>query len=158
VSTVRVEKTIAAPIERVFELISDHAGYSRFPGIQHSELLREGDEERNGVGAVRRVHSRPLRFEEEVTRFERPSRMDYLIREVNAPIRHLGGSMVLEERGSGTHVVWTSSFEYTLRRGGGLLDAVAVPVVSRGFRRVLDEVERLAAVPTAPMAASNVPA
>lgn len=155
-STVRVEKTIAQPIERVFEVISDHAGYSRFPGIQHSELVGEGETERNGVGAVRRIHSRPLRFEEVVTAFERPARMDYLIREVNAPIKHLGGSMVLSEQGSGTRIVWTSSFQYTVRGVGGALGAVTVPVVRRAFRRVLDEVERLAAAPGVRMVTADI--
>lgn len=146
-STVHVEKTIAAPIDRVFELISDHAGYSRFPGIQGSELVREGDTERNGLGAVRRIKGRPLLFEERITVFERPTRMDYLITAVNAPMSHDGGSMVLSEVGEGTHVDWTSSWGYTLPVIGPALGAVLVPGVRRSFRRVLDEVERLALAP-----------
>ena len=143
-ATIRIEKTIPAPIERVFDVISDHAGYSRFPGIQSSELVREGETEPNGLGALRRIRSRPLTFEEEVTRFERPTRMDYLILDVNAPIRHEGGSMVLSEEGTGTRVVWTSTFEYTVPVIGGTLGAITVPYISRRFRRVLGEVERLA--------------
>ncbi len=144
-STVHVEKTIAAPIDRVFEVISDHAGYSRFPGIRSSELVREGEVERNGVGALRRIHSRPLLFVEEITGFERPTRLDYLIREVNAPLHHQGGSMVLSERGPDSHIVWTSTFDFTIpviRRPVGALAGV---FVSRAFGKVLDEVERLAA-------------
>jgi len=155
VATIRIEKTIPAPVERVFEVISDHAGYSRFPGIQSSELVREGETERNGLGALRRIRSRPLSFEEEVTRFERPTRMDYLILDVNAPISHDGGSMVLSDEGSGTRVIWTSTFEYTVPVMGGALGAVTVPYMSRGFRRVLDEVELLATVPEASVAAAK---
>jgi uncharacterized protein YndB with AHSA1/START domain len=155
VATIQVEKTIPAPIEAVFDVISDHAGYSRFPGIQSSELVKEGETERNGAGALRRIRSRPLLFEEEITRFERPARMDYLIRDVNAPIRHDGGSMALSEEGTGTRVVWTSTFEYTVPLIGAALGAVTAPYISRGFRRVLGEVERLAAVPEAKVAAPS---
>jgi uncharacterized protein YndB with AHSA1/START domain len=154
-ATIRIEKTIPAPIERVFDVISDHAGYSQFPGIHSSELVKEGETEQNGAGAVRRIHSRPLRFEEEITRFERPTRMDYLILDVNAPIRHEGGSMVLSEEGTGTRVVWTSTFEYTVPFIGSALGAVTVPYISRGFRRVLDEVELLAGAAEPAVAAAS---
>jgi uncharacterized protein YndB with AHSA1/START domain len=147
--TVNVETTIPAPIEAVFDLVTDHANYSRFRSIQHSELLRPGELEPNGVGALRRIHSRPLRFEEEITAFERPTRMDYLIRKVNAPLNHQGGSMVLEQRDGATHITWTSTFEFTPRVIGGLVTRVAAPLVSFSFRSVLRDVERLLADPGA---------
>jgi hypothetical protein len=53
--TLTVIRSIPAPPERVFDLISDHAGYVRFRGIRRSELLREGRPPPNGVGAIRRV-------------------------------------------------------------------------------------------------------
>jgi uncharacterized protein YndB with AHSA1/START domain len=143
--TVQVETTIPAPIERVFDLVTDHANYSQFRGIQHSELLRSGELEPNGVGALRRIHSRPLRFEEEITRFERPTRMDYLIRRVNASLNHQGGSMLLEQRDGATHITWTSTFEFKPRVIGGLLTSVAVPLVRFSFRSVLRDVGRLLA-------------
>ena len=152
-STIRVEKTLAAPIDRVFEVISDHAGYSRFPGIKASELISEGEEERNGVGALRRIHGGPLRFVEEVTRFERPTRMDYLIREVNAPMKHQGGSMVLAEQGANTQIVWTSTFDFTVPVIGHPMGALAAAFTSRGFRKVLDEVEKIAAAEPSRVAA-----
>jgi uncharacterized protein YndB with AHSA1/START domain len=145
--TTTVERTIPAPIDRVFDVISDHAGYSRFPGIQYSELVREGDSERNGVGAVRRIRSRPLRFEEKITLFERPTRMDYLITTVNAPMRHLGGSMKLTERDGGTHIEWSTTLEPTLPLVGAAFGAFTRRLILRGFGRVLEEVERLATAP-----------
>jgi uncharacterized protein YndB with AHSA1/START domain len=143
--TVRVEQTLRAPIDRVFDLISDHAGYSRFSGVQRSELLREGETERNGVGALRRAHSRPLWFEEEILVFERPTRMDYVIRRTNAPIHHQGASMLLEETGSDTRVVWTTMTEITTPVIGRAAGAAMAPVLRRRLRGVLTDVERLAA-------------
>ena len=50
-----LDKTLAAPIDDVFELLSDHAGYTRFRGFSNAELVRAGATERNGVGALRRL-------------------------------------------------------------------------------------------------------
>ena len=43
---------------------------------------RAGDPAPNGLGAVRWIWLGPLRFEEEITAFEPPRRLDYLIRDV----------------------------------------------------------------------------
>jgi uncharacterized protein YndB with AHSA1/START domain len=144
VATVRVERTLQAPVDRVFDLLTDHAGYSRFDSIQGSVLLRAGKSERNGVGALRWIYSRPFWFEEEVLAFERPRRMDYVIRRTNGPIRHEGGSIALEENGSGTQVVWTSTLEVTTPVLGRVVDSAAGAALGRGFDSVLDDVQRLA--------------
>src|SRR5919201_1060678 len=109
--TVRVERTINAPIERVFEALTDHANYDSFRVVRRSKLIREGEEDRNGVGAFRLVVIGPLRFGEEITAYDPPARMDYVIREINAPLEHEGGTIRCERAGRGTHVVWSSTFE-----------------------------------------------
>ena len=149
--TIHVEKIIAAPIEDVFGVISDHAGYSRFRNIQHSEVVREGTPAPNGLGALRQIHGWPMRFEEEITAFEPPTRMDYLIRDVNLPLVHEGGSILFSERPGGTYVDWTSTFELTTPVIGGLMTRIGVAVISRGFRRMLADTERL-------LSGSRVPA
>ena len=139
-----VERTLAAPIEDVFELLSDHRGYTRFRGFTLAELVREGESEPNGVGALRRLHTGGLRFDEEITAFERPTRMDYLIREINAPLQHEGASIRLTPADGETHVRWTSDSTMRIPLVGGLAAAAAAVAIKRGFRRVLDDVERLA--------------
>ncbi len=141
--TVRVEKTFAAPIDAVFDVISDHAGYARLRPVQRAWLLEEGADDPNGLGAVREIHVWPLRFVEEITRFERPTRMDYLIRAVNVPLAHDGGSMTLEATAAGTHLRWTSTFEFTVPGIGGALTAAAAPLTSAVFRFALNGFERL---------------
>jgi uncharacterized protein YndB with AHSA1/START domain len=141
---VEVERTLAAPIEDVFELLSNHEGYTRFRGFSLAELVREGEGERNGVGALRRLHTGGLKFDEEITAFERPTRMDYVIREVNAPLQHEGASIVLSPAEAGTRVRWTSTSTMRIPLVGGLAAAVASVAIRRGFVRVLEDVERLA--------------
>ncbi|MFL5907322.1 MAG: SRPBCC family protein [Solirubrobacterales bacterium] len=141
--TVRVQRGIEAQPEAVFDLITDHAHYDRFRGIHASELLREGDPPPNGLGATRRVVSRPFRFEEEITAFERPTRMDYLITKINAPLEHQGASIrLLEDRGR-TIVEWTSGFRVPTPVVGGLMERAWSLALARGFRRVLEDVERM---------------
>jgi uncharacterized protein YndB with AHSA1/START domain len=145
VAQIDLDKTLAAPIDEVFELLSDHAGYTRFRGFSTAELLREGTKERNGVGALRLLAVRPLRFEEEITAFERPTRMDYLIRKVNLPIEHEGGTIELSPAGGGTRVVWRSTFHVNVPLAGGALGATLAVALRRGFIRLLDDIDRLAA-------------
>lgn len=139
-----VDKTLSAPIDDVFELLSDHAEYTRFRGFTRAELLREGTPDRNGIGALRRLVVGPLRFTEEITAFERPARMDYLIREVNLPLEHDGGSIALSPDGAGTRVHWTSVFTMPVPVVGGATAAGFAVALRRGFIRLLDDIDRLA--------------
>ena len=144
-----VERTLAAPIEDVFALLSDHEGYTRFRGFTLAELVRDGEGERNGVGALRRLHTGGLKFDEEITAFERPTRMDYIIREINAPLQHEGASIVLSPAEGGTRVRWTSTSTMRIPLVGGLVAAAASVAIKRGFVRVLEDVERLATAESA---------
>jgi uncharacterized protein YndB with AHSA1/START domain len=137
--SVRVERRLDAPPEAVFEIIADHARYDRFDGIRRAKLVTPGELDPNGVGAVRWVWLGPFRFEEEITAFEPPSRLDYLIKEVKPlPFRHQGGSIRLTPDGNGTDAVWTSSFEIPIPLIGGALDRIFARQLERGFGRLLE--------------------
>jgi uncharacterized protein YndB with AHSA1/START domain len=139
--TVHVSRSIPAPAEPVFDLLADHGNYKRFRGIRGSELMREGEPSPNGVGAMRKVLIGPLRFEEEITAYERPSRLEYRIVRINSPYEHDGARISLEESGGWTKVEWTSVF----RVPGPLAhsqERIWAQALARGFRRVLEDVER----------------
>jgi hypothetical protein len=142
-ATIRLEKAVAAPVEHVFELLADHANYKRFRGISKSELIREGAAEPNGLGALRRIAAGPIQFEEEITAFERPTRMDYLIRKVNLPLQHRGGSITLTADGAATHVLWVSEFETPIPLMGGAIGAAGAALFKRAFASMLDQIERV---------------
>ena len=105
--------------------------------------MREGEPAPNGVGALRRIKVRPLTFEEEITAYERPTRLDYLIVKLNVPFKHDGGSITLSPDPGGTRVDWRSSFSVPMRVVGGAQELVWQPMLARGFRRVLEDVERM---------------
>ena len=141
--TIHVTRTIPAPAEDVVERLADHANYDRFRGINGSELIREGEPAPNGVGALRRIKVTPLSFDEEITTYERPSRLDYRIVKLNVPFEHHGGTITLTPEGDATHVDWQSSFTVPTPVVGGLQERVWHPLLTRGFRRVLEDVERM---------------
>lgn len=151
--SVRVTRRLDAPPEAIFEIVADHGRYDRFDGVRRSELVKPGDPAPNGLGAVRWVWLGPFRFEEEITAFEPPNRLDYLIRDVSTlPFRHEGGSIRLSPGDAGTDAVWTSSFEIPVPVAGGAMDWVFARRLERGFAHVLERSVELAA-DTSPTAA-----
>ncbi len=136
---VLVETVIPAPAEEIFEILGDHAAYARFDGIASATLLRPGQSEPSGVGALREIRA-GLRFVEEITRFERPGRMDYVIRECSIPIDHEGGSIELSDDPEGTRVVWRSRFRVRIPLLGGLIGRIVRPRLEAAFVGMLEEV------------------
>jgi uncharacterized protein YndB with AHSA1/START domain len=137
--SIRVTRRIEAPPEAVFDVLADHARYDRFDGIRRSELVETGVPAPNGLGAVRWVWLGPFRFEEEVTAFEPPVRLDYLIRDVRGlPFKHEGGSIRLTPTETGTDADWTSSYEIPIPVIGSTLDWIFTRELKRGFGHVLE--------------------
>src|ERR1700722_17472977 len=100
-----LQSTIAAPIEVVFDVLTDHRGYSKLTPLRSSTLEREGEPAPNGVGAVRvlKLAGPPIR--EEVTEFDAPSRFAYKMLS-GAPVKSHTGTVELASSGSGTTLVW----------------------------------------------------
>ena len=144
--TITVTRVIPAPIERVFDLLSDHANYKANFGVKESRLLKDGKPERNGLGAVRYIDAGILRFEEEITAWDRPRRFDYRITKCSAPLEHEGGSLRFEAIGGGTLVTWTSTMRMNVPLVGGLLTKILAAKIGQAFGSMLKKTgQRLAA-------------
>lgn len=113
--------TVAAPPARVWAILADHEGMSKWaPGLK-ATLVRPGPAERNGVGAQRRIQPAPLlpAFVEEVTAFEPEQRLSY--RAVSGiPLRNYTGDVTLRPAGSGTEI------SYTVRADNRIPGAAAI--------------------------------
>ena len=160
---IRVERLIPKDIETVFDAITDHAGYERYPVVAKSALLEEGGADRNGEGALRYVHAGGIHFYERITAFERPTRMGYQIVDSKPfPIRHDLGEITLSPEGVGTRVVWRSEGHIAVPVLGGLMDRLAETRATKSFARLLESIagSQLAMRQTAsrksPVAAPNV--
>lgn len=140
--TVTVTRVIKAPAERVFDLLADHANYKDFPGIKASTLVREGKSEKNGVGALREISASGAWFQEEITAYERPRRLDYLIVKSRPPLQHKGGSVRIEPAAGGCTVTWTTEVGVAIPLIGRLLDRIMLPQLERGLAGTLKHIER----------------
>lgn len=136
--TIRVERTLHAPAEQVFDLATDHAGYTALSGVTSARLVRAGTQERNGVGAIREIKAGPIRIHEEVTAFERPGLMDYRVVHSTVPLRHDLGRMVFSETEEGTHVIWTTVIGVDIPLLGRLLTPLAAKQLQQALSDALE--------------------
>jgi hypothetical protein len=134
---VRVLVHFGAPIERVFDAVSDHESFLRDKRTT-TRIVRPGAVDRNGLGCMREVKvGGGGGILEEITAWERPTQFDYRIREAPVPVRHEEGRMRFTANGAGTDVEWTSRFTIPVPLVGGLLGKVAGGVFSKAFRGLL---------------------
>lgn len=132
----------AAPPPQVFAAITDHIAFFNRPGMA-CRLLRKGDAEADGLGAVREIRSGNFVFVEAITRFERPTGFDYQVSSLRhawgwqLPFRHERGWLELTAEGSGTRVDWRSRFRIALPLFSTLLERRFAQVAQRGFEKLL---------------------
>ncbi|TGN40197.1 SRPBCC family protein [Marinobacter confluentis] len=140
---IHVERTIAKDIDTVFEALSDHAAYDRFPGVDKSLLIEQGTDEKNGKGALRVIGAGALELHERITQFERPVRMHYHIEKSRPfPLDHRRGEITLQRVGDSTRVIWISSGHIKVPLAGHILDRLAGKQFSRAFASVLRTIEK----------------
>jgi len=121
----------SAPIETVFDALTDHRGIAGYIWwFRRSTLDREGSPEPNGVGAIRRLSAVGPPFVEEIIEYTRPTRYAYKMLS-GAPTHDHVGTIDLCKAGLGTEVSW--NLQSTLNVPG--LDRVMLPV----FKLVLSQ-------------------
>ncbi len=141
---IHVEEYIQATIGQVFEALSDHARYDRFPGIRRARLIQPGTEEPNGTGAIREIHAGPIVFRERITAFEAPTHLAYRIMETR-PVStdHQLGEIWLYDEGEQTRVIWRSEGHIQVPLLGRALDAMADRQAAATFRGILRAIPHL---------------
>jgi uncharacterized protein YndB with AHSA1/START domain len=137
-------REIAAPAETVFEVLTDHRGYTELTPLRKAELEREGEPAPNGVGAIRKLTAVGPPMREEVIAFEVPSRFSYTVLS-GLPVRDHVGTVELSSSGGGTKMVYAVRTHPTLP----LIDFAVVAAVKRAISGLIDgiasESERRAA-------------
>jgi uncharacterized protein YndB with AHSA1/START domain len=139
-----LQSTVAAPIELVFDVLTDHRGYSKLTPLRSSTLEREGEPAPNGIGAVRvlKLAGPPIR--EEVTEFDAPSRFAYKMLS-GAPVKSHTGTVELASSGAAsTDVVWRVDSTPSIPVPAAVWAAAVRPVINLLLRGVVKESERRA--------------
>ena len=104
------QTTVAAPIDRVWEALSDHARISKWaPGLRVT-MDKVGTTEPNGLGAIRRISSPGPAPDivEEVVAFEPPRVLGYKALS-GVPFPGYSGEVRLSEAGAGTLITYSLS-------------------------------------------------
>lgn len=137
--TAHMNITFDVPVERVWDVMTDYAGYARFPGIHSARVLTPGEDHPAGVGCRREIGVAGGRFVEEIVEFEPGRQLAYRIVESHPlPIIHDIGRVVLTPRGGSTELDWVTTFTVGTPLIGPLL---AYPVRAK-MQRTFDEILR----------------
>lgn len=134
-------RTTSAPIEAIFDRLTDHANYKNMSPLRTSELVRQGSPEPNGVGAIRRMSLIGPAQTEEIIEFERPTRFGYRLRS-GLPVRDHVGTVELASTKAGTHIAYSVRSTPTLPIPG--LGFVLKAVLHKGISGLLDGIVRAA--------------
>jgi uncharacterized protein YndB with AHSA1/START domain len=136
-----IKRQIAAPPERVFDLLTDHRGYANLTPVRRVEMEHEGAPDPNGVGAIRVMHlvGPPLR--EEVIEFERPSKFAYRLLS-GLPVKDHVGTVRLEPAEGGTLMIYDVDSTPAIPVVGGAAIAMVKVSVGRLVAAVAKAAER----------------
>jgi uncharacterized protein YndB with AHSA1/START domain len=132
---IHVERTIAAPVEQVFDWLADPANLAAAPLVLKAGWAK--DSPGQGAGALREVTGVGTSFREEITAYDRPCSYSYLIRRSFPPINHDGGTLTFTSTGDGTHVDWVSDYTHPVRAGGRLLELLSYRLLRSSFVTML---------------------
>jgi uncharacterized protein YndB with AHSA1/START domain len=133
---IHLKKSIAAPVEQVFDWLADPANLARAP------LALKGSWAKGtsgpGAGAVREVIGVGTYFREEIPTYDRPHSYTYLIVRSVPPFRHEGGTLTFTAVDGGTHVDWLTNYTHPVWAGGAALAAVSQRLLRGSFTAILD--------------------
>jgi uncharacterized protein YndB with AHSA1/START domain len=130
-------REIAAPPETVFEVLTDHRGYSAVTPLRRSVLEREGESAPNGVGAIRVLTAVGPPLREEVVAYEPPLRFSYKLLS-GLPVRDHLGTVELTPNGGGTRMVYAVRTTPTVP----VVGAGVIAVIKVGVKQLIDGIAK----------------
>ncbi|OBA62443.1 polyketide cyclase [Mycobacterium sp. 1100029.7] len=133
---IHVERTIAAPVEQVFDWLADPANLAAAPLALRGNWAKGTSGP--GVGALREVIGVGTWFREELTAYDRPHSYTYLIVKSIPPFKHEGGTLTFTAAGDGTRVDWLTHYTHPVAAGGKALEALSRRLLRSSFLAILD--------------------
>lgn len=143
-ATLDFSRTVAAPPETVFEVLTDYVGMADYTPVRKVVIEREGDPAPNGVGAIRAIHAVGPPIREEIITFEAPRRFAYRMLS-GAPVKNHVGTVELSPAGEGTRMSYVVETTPRIPVAGFAVVAVIRKVVEQIAAGVASESEKRAA-------------
>ncbi len=100
----------AAPADAVYALLRDGASWPRWSPLGSFELVRAGEGEPEGLGAIRLFTTGGVRSYEKIVALEPGRRFGYAL-ERGLPLRDYVAYVDLSPRDGGTDIHWHATFE-----------------------------------------------
>lgn len=108
--TVVAVRHTTAPVEAVWALLSRTETWKDWGWFTVAELEREGDVERDGVGAIKKLGLRAGGSREEIVAFDPPTHLAYELRS-GLPVQDYRSDVTLTPTpDGGTSIEWRSTF------------------------------------------------
>ncbi len=127
-----------APVETIFGILTDHEKFGRVINAKIKRVIDSRDENKNGMGSVRRIHIFPgISFEESVVVFKPNQLMEYKVSK-GSPIKNHRGRMEFTRDKGKTRLNYSIDFEPKLPfflLGSGIKKAIENPM-RKGFKRL----------------------
>ena len=140
----RFTRRIDAPVEVVWDVLTDHAAYRSWTPVVSSRLVTEGTTEPNGVDAVRFLGVGPVGAKEKVLVHEPPHHLAYTV-VAGLPVReYRADARLTEGDGPWTELEYTGSFRPTLPGTGRVLAFLVTSVLRTLVSSLARESERRA--------------
>lgn len=142
-SSYRIEGRSAAPPEKVFAILADGAGWSKWAGpmVVRSWWEREGDPAPGGVGAIRRLGMEKVGSREEIVEYDPPHHLAYTIL-AGLPVRDYRADVRITPEGGGSAIDWSGVFVPTVAGTGPLLRAFLRLTIGGFVKRLARYAER----------------
>lgn len=134
-AAIHVEKTIAAPVEQVFDWLADPTNLASAPLALKAGYAKGSSGP--GTGAVREVIGLGMWFREEITAYDRPGSYSYLVIRSFPPGNHEGATLTFTAAGNRTHVDWRTDYSYPAWVGGKLMEAMSYRMLRSSFLAIL---------------------
>ena len=136
-AAVHVEHDFSAPVETVFDYLSEHENLAILFSPMRVERVSDGETERNGVGSARKLSLGGIApFIETVKAVIPNERIEYTITK-GSPLRHHYGVMAFSSTPSGgSHLDYTITLEAPVPGMASAVAAVLRSRISAGLKRV----------------------
>lgn len=134
-----LQAQVRAPAARVFEAVADHEQCARLFGGR-GVRVKPGSDHPNGLGSVRRIGSGRFAFDETITLFDPPRRIEYRITR-GSPLKNHLGQIRLDERDGMTHLDYVIHFDAKISFMGSFLFRVLQRGWTKNAHRQLAELE-----------------
>ncbi|QLL05659.1 SRPBCC family protein [Mycobacterium vicinigordonae] len=133
---IHLERTIAAPVDQVFDWLADPANLATAPLAIKAGWAKESPG--TGAGALREVLGAGTWFREEITAYDPPNSYSYLILRSFPALTHDGGTLTFTPSGTGTHVDWVTNYTHPWYAGGKLMEKISRPLLRSSFVAILN--------------------